>query len=118
MAFKRALWHSGLTYRQTCDACGTVVQYTDHNLDFRPWFADGFVYCPKCKKPLRHGEHLAIDNDGRQQETIVLDPNTRTSPSVTTESASSNSEPAFCTQCGRALGAGDRFCAGCGQKRS
>ena len=48
MAFKRALWHSGLTYQQTCYHCRTLVRYTDYNLDFRPWYPDGFVYCPNC----------------------------------------------------------------------
>ena len=39
MAFKRALWHSGLTYKLTCNKCQTVIQYTDDKLDFRPWYA-------------------------------------------------------------------------------
>ena len=61
MGFKRAAWHSGLTYQQTCEYCKTIIQYTDYSLDFRPWYADGFVYCPRCKKPLRHNENYAID---------------------------------------------------------
>ena len=64
MAFKRALWHSGLTYQQTCRTCREVVTYMDNALDFRPWFPDGFVYCPKCKTPLRHNEAYAINAPG------------------------------------------------------
>ena len=64
MAFKRAFWHSGLTYRQTCPKCHTVIQYQDDKLDFRPWYADGFVYCATCRSPLRHNEAYAIDADG------------------------------------------------------
>ena len=61
MAFKRALWHSGLTYKQTCPKCHTVIQYQDDKLDFRPWYADGFIYCATCRSPLRHSEAFAID---------------------------------------------------------
>lgn len=61
MGYKRAEWHSGLTYQQTCENCKTIVQYTDYSLDFRPWYADGFVYCPRCKTPMRHNENYAID---------------------------------------------------------
>ena len=64
MAFKRALWHSGLTYQQTCYHCRALVRYTDYQLDFRPWYPDGFVYCPRCKGPLRHNELYAINPDG------------------------------------------------------
>ena len=61
MGYQRSEWHSGLTYRQVCDQCKTTVQYQDDKLGYRPWFADGFVYCPVCKKPLRHNEAYAID---------------------------------------------------------
>jgi DNA polymerase III sliding clamp (beta) subunit (PCNA family) len=71
MGFRRAQWHSGLTYKQTCPECKTTVTYDDYKLDFRPWFADGFVYCPKCQKPLRHNESFAINNE--QKEEVVVD---------------------------------------------
>lgn len=38
MSYKRAEWHSGLTYIQTCHCCGIAVQYQDTHLDYRPWF--------------------------------------------------------------------------------
>lgn len=69
MAFQRALWHSGLTYKQTCSKCHTVIQYTDDQLDFRPWYADGFVYCPTCRSPLRHNEAYAVDENGNYIRT-------------------------------------------------
>ena len=69
MAFQRALWHSGLTYKQTCPKCHTVIQYQDDKLDFRPWYADGFVYCATCRAPLRHNEAFAIDADGNYLNT-------------------------------------------------
>ena len=64
MSYKRALWHSGLTYQQTCTHCRTVLRYTDYSLGFRAWYPDGFVYCPKCNGPLRHNELYAINEDG------------------------------------------------------
>ena len=70
MAFKRAGWHSGLTYRVTCDMCKTTILYMDDKLDFRPWFADGFIYCPTCKKPIRHRESHAINAN---ENNVVVD---------------------------------------------
>lgn len=101
--FKRAEWHSGLTYEQTCEQCKTVVRYDDYKLDFRPWYADGFVYCPTCKKPLRHNENYAINDKG----------------SLPTKNAqNSTSERAcFCPACGKQFGEEDNFCAKCGKKR-
>lgn len=89
--FKRANWHSGLTYKQTCPLCNTEVTYKDDKLGFRPWFADGFVYCPKCEKPLRHNEKYAIDGDKK-------------------------SDLLCCKNCGKVLTAEDKFCSQCGTK--
>ena len=105
MAFKRAIWHSGLTYRQTCPCCNSVVEYTDYNLRYRLWFPDGFVYCPKCKRPLRHREQYALNPDGSPQFSAPA--------SVQTP----NGEGAFCTNCGRTYTPGvDHFCVNCVKK--
>ena len=100
--FKRAEWSSGLTYRQTCDECKTTFTYMDNLLDFRPWYADGFVYCPGCQKPLRHSERYAINGPA----------------SATTVDADAPSSGAlFCTQCGHKFNDTDKFCPQCGTKR-
>ena len=104
--FRRAEWHSGLTYRQTCRECKTTIEYTDKSLDFRPWYPDGFVYCPKCKKPLRHNENLAITE--AKPEHVVLDEAPVQKPAE---------EGVFCTNCGKKLNEDDKFCANCGTKR-
>ena len=75
--FTRANWLSGLTYRQVCPLCKTVVIYMDDKLDFRPWYPDSFVYCPECTKPLRHNENYAIrpqrpDTDSSQDQSRDL----------------------------------------------
>ena len=125
MAYKRALWQSGLTYQATCDACRTVVRYTDRSLDFRPWFADGFVYCPTCKHPIRHSEHFAIDADGNfinppppkaqpvaaQQPAVVSAPTMSVAQKPVPEAG-----VVFCKKCGKQLSADDNFCSGCGTK--
>ncbi len=112
MGFKRAEWHSGLTYQQTCRECRTLVQYTDYLLDFRPWYADGFVYCPRCRTPLRHSEQYAID--GPMPSQVVVTP----PPVSTQETAVAGGElPTFCTKCGKKFNDGDAFCGGCGAKR-
>ncbi|MBE6948031.1 MAG: zinc-ribbon domain-containing protein [Ruminococcaceae bacterium] len=101
MAFQREQWHSGLTYRQVCETCKTVVQYTDYALDYRPWYADGFVDCPKCGSHLRHDEKYAIKSSGEAAAEGM-----------------SGTRAAFCTACGNKFGENDRFCSQCGAKRS
>jgi predicted amidophosphoribosyltransferase len=107
--FKRANWHSGLTYRQECEQCKTMVEYMDDKLDFRPWFADGFVYCPTCKKPLRHSERYAINAPVSQQETAQ--------PRVEVPSPAQSELALFCSGCGHKFADGDKFCSQCGAKR-
>lgn len=117
MAFKRATWHSGLTYRVTCPDCKTVMEYTDEILDFRPWFADGFVYCVKCRKPLRHNENLAINSPAF---TVIQEgglPNGAPIPPVGTENGGETPVQKFCSQCGSHFAPTDRFCTQCGAKR-
>lgn len=105
MGFKRATWHSGLTYQVTCSGCNTVMRYTDNSLDFRPWFADGFVYCPGCKHPVRHSEHYAIDADGNYTNPLPVKPVAATGAG-------------YCTNCGKQFNLGDNFCSGCGAKKA
>lgn len=104
MPFQRATWHSGLTYQQTCRTCYTVVSYKDDALDFRPWYADGFVYCPKCHTPLRHNEAYAINRPANA-------PCVQVAPQPQTQRAN------FCPKCGRAFEEKDNFCLVCGTKR-
>ena len=101
--FKRENWHSGLTYRNQCPDCRTVVKYTDYDLDYRPGFADGFVLCPRCEKPLRHNENLAINPDGTPHYGVQTPQ--EGCPVIN-----------FCPQCGNRIGKDDRFCTFCGRR--
>ena len=146
MAFQRALWHSGLTYQQICCNCHALIHYTDENLDFRPWFPDGFVYCPKCREPLRHSETFALNANG--QPANVTPPGKSPMPPVTPlaggprrtpipaapvagdpipanlvpvaqtpASGTVGNEIAFCSKCGRQYTNGENnFCYSCGNK--
>ena len=133
MGYKRAEWHSGLTYQQTCETCKTVVQYTDYSLDFRPWYADGFVYCPKCKNPLRHNENYAINaqpapapvvapvpapEEEKPAYTVTPKEQAGIAPAPVAEPApAAPALPAFCSACGNKYAPNDRFCPMCGNKR-
>ena len=129
MGFQRAQWHSGLTYQQTCTTCKTVLQYTDYSLDFRPWYADGYVDCPKCKSHLRHNENYAIGTPSSQPQTVdepVQEQPVQEQPAYMVDLEDQVSAaapeapaglPAFCAQCGNKFGENDRFCAQCGSKR-
>lgn len=116
--FQRAKWHSGLTYRQTCRTCQKVVEYTDHSLGFRPWYADGFVYCPDCHTPLRHSEELAIDRPASEETEKPGNeqPKSASAQQVTGGVQKAVAGNRFCTQCGKKYSENDRFCSGCGCK--
>ncbi|MBQ9414965.1 MAG: hypothetical protein IJU16_07565 [Clostridia bacterium] len=119
MAFKRALWHSGLTYRQTCPKCHAGVEYTDHSLDFRPWYADGFVYCPRCQNPLRHNEAYAVNPDGTPVYASPVQVNQPApgAPVAPVAPAAPAAPTAACPDCGTAYTPGvAHFCANCGKK--
>ena len=109
MAYQRAGWHSGLTYSQVCAQCKTKVTYMDDKLDFRPWYADGFIYCPTCRTPLRHREEYAINRPDAVDMTM------ETAAEEETQSADA---AVFCSGCGRAFQEGENFCPTCGKKRA
>ena len=117
MGYQRKKYHSGLTYQQECSLCHTIVRYTDKILGYRPWFADGFVYCPKCEKPLRHNERYAINPDTGEYlnaPTIVA----KNTPSTNSQNdAQETSVAKFCSNCGRKFEDDEKFCPECGKVR-
>ena len=112
MGYQRAEWRSGLRYKQTCIQCNTTLIYMDDKLDFRPWFPEGFVYCPTCKKPLRHNEAYAMDRP--QPKTVEM---CKPSQTGAAPQGAKQGGFGFCSQCGHPFGAGARFCSQCGAKK-
>jgi len=47
-------------FKAKCEYCMTVFTYHYSNLGYRKWYQHGFVYCPMCKKPLRHSIDLLL----------------------------------------------------------
>lgn len=47
-------------FKAKCEYCMTVFTYHYSNLGYRKWYQHGFVYCPMCRKPLRHSTDLLI----------------------------------------------------------
>ena len=43
-----------LVFHIKCEYCLCEFDYEQEDLGYRPWYPKGFVYCPKCQKPLRH----------------------------------------------------------------
>ena len=144
MGKNRADWHSGLTYEQTCQTCGTVVQYTDESLEFCDWFEEGFLPCPKCRQPLRHSEDYAVAaNEEQTTSTFCIHcgkplnsnsafciycggkvpPSPKPAPKqiIDVPAAGQETVPvaptAFCTHCGRPLNSNSAFCTHCGNKQ-
>lgn len=117
MAFQRATWHSGLTYVQTCENCKTRVTYMDDKLDFRPWYADGFVYCPTCRTPLRHRETYAITAPNLSVDLTNPDQQAAPAPQSAPAPAAPAGNAVFCSGCGRQFNDGENFCPTCGKKR-
>ena len=137
--YKRQMWTSGYTYRQACPYCGTVVEYTDNQLGYRSWFPNGFVYCPRCRKPLRHNEIYALKPDGTPVYSTQIEAdvairegyystvgvpyapgnlNQPPAPPASAPSPAADGSPkCFCNQCGREFTPGiDHFCPSCGNR--
>ncbi len=137
MSYKRQLWSSGFDYVIRCPYCGLTLKYRDRDLGYRAWFPNGFVYCPQCRKPLRHSEIYAVRPDGspvyrtkEEAELAILNgyrravgmPLLDSLPVQAGAAAPAAAAPAgigvmYCPDCGRQYRKGaDHFCAGCGRK--
>lgn len=46
-----------------CEYCYFEFDYHTYDLGHRAWYPHGFIYCPRCKKPIRHRlEYEVINN--------------------------------------------------------
>ena len=46
-----------------CEYCGCRFSYTTKDLGYRLWYPHGFIYCPDCKKPIRHELEYLVKSD-------------------------------------------------------
>ena len=42
------------TFHCRCEYCYYEFNYHTYDLGYRAWYPHGFIYCPRCKKPIRH----------------------------------------------------------------
>lgn len=51
------------TFHCRCEYCYFEFDYHTYDLGHRAWYPHGFIYCPRCKKPIRHRlEYEVIKN--------------------------------------------------------
>lgn len=129
MAFKRALWSSGYEYRAKCPYCTTYFSYNDKQLDFRPWYPNGYINCPRCRKPFRHNEIYAVKEDGspvyktQGEANSAIDIGYYTATGLSPEQIQNSSQPhtpdqniIYCSKCGKAHNRSNSYCSACGNK--
>ena len=85
-------------------------------MGFRPWFPDGFVYCPTCEKPLRHNEAYAIDGEVEKKFVDLTDEKSNAEQGALAVEEEKHIAT-FCTSCGYKFKEDDKFCSQCGKKR-
>lgn len=54
MAIKITDTNDKKVFHTKCSQCLTEFDYESEDLGFRAWYPHGFVYCPTCKRPIRH----------------------------------------------------------------
>lgn len=58
-------------FRVQCEYCLCTFEYRTKDLGYRAWYPHGFVYCPKCHKPLRHRLEYRV---GEIPQNVVQQP--------------------------------------------
>lgn len=57
------------TFHLRCEYCYFEFDYHAYDLGHRVWYPHGFVYCPRCHRPLRHRlEYEVIDSQNEQEQ--------------------------------------------------
>lgn len=59
------------TFHCRCEYCYFEFDYHSYDLGHRAWYPHGFVYCPRCQRPLRHKlEYEVIENAHADQQPV------------------------------------------------
>ena len=60
------------TFHCRCEYCYFEFDYHTYDLGHRAWYPHGFVYCPRCQRPLRHKlEYEVVTNSSASQTTAA-----------------------------------------------
>lgn len=74
------------TFHCRCEYCCYEFDYHTYDLGHRSWYPYGFVYCPRCQKPLRHNiEYEVSTGSPVEQNCAVPDPAAPQPPAATPE---------------------------------
>ena len=67
-----------------CEYCCYEFDYHTYDLGHRSWYPYGFVYCPRCQKPLRHNiEYEVSTGSPVEQNCAASDPAAPQPPAAT-----------------------------------
>ena len=59
------------TFHCRCEYCYFEFDYHSYDLGHRAWYPHGFVYCPRCQRPLRHKlEYEVIESAPADQQPV------------------------------------------------
>ena len=63
------------TFHCKCEYCYYEFNYHTYDLGHRAWYPHGFVYCPRCQKPLRHKlEYEVLTNTAPSRPAVTASP--------------------------------------------
>lgn len=72
------------TFHCRCEYCCYEFDYHTYDLGHRSWYPYGFVYCPRCQKPLRHNiEYEVSTGSPVEQNCAASDPAAPQPPAAT-----------------------------------
>ena len=72
------------TFHCRCEYCCYEFDYHTYDLGHRSWYPYGFVYCPRCQKPLRHNiEYEVSTGSPVEQNCAAPDPAAPQPPAAT-----------------------------------
>jgi len=58
------------TFHCRCEYCYFEFDYHTYDLGHRAWYPHGFVYCPRCHKPLRHKLEYEVIKYAQPQQPV------------------------------------------------
>ena len=72
------------TFHCKCEYCYFEFDYHTYDLGHRAWYPHGFVYCPRCQKPLRHKLEYEVINGVPAGQPAPAQPQNPATPETTT----------------------------------